>query len=48
MIENVQPGLTDEVMQELNARVDVDRESPREVALSYLRESGLVARHSPR
>jgi osmoprotectant transport system substrate-binding protein len=44
VIEKVQPGLTDEVMQELNARVDIDRESPREVALSYLRESGLVSR----
>ena len=41
-IAKVQPGLTDEVMRELNARVDFDRESPRAVALSYLRESGLA------
>ncbi len=41
-IEQVQLGLTDEVMRELNARVELDRESPRAVARSYLRESGLV------
>ncbi len=43
VIEKVQPGLTDEVMRELNARVDLDGESPRVVAESYLRESGIVA-----
>jgi glycine betaine/choline ABC-type transport system substrate-binding protein/ABC-type proline/glycine betaine transport system permease subunit len=42
-IEQVQRGLTDEVMQELNARVDIDREEVRDVARAYLRESGLVA-----
>jgi osmoprotectant transport system substrate-binding protein len=42
VIAKVQPGLTDEVIQELNARVDLDRETPRAVARSYLRESGLV------
>jgi osmoprotectant transport system substrate-binding protein len=47
VIDQVQPGLTDEVMSELNARVDLDGESPRAVALSYLRESGLVARRGP-
>ncbi len=30
-------------MQELNARVDLDKQTPREVALSYLVESGLLA-----
>ncbi|HEX8205520.1 MAG TPA: glycine betaine ABC transporter substrate-binding protein [Solirubrobacteraceae bacterium] len=42
IIREVQPGLTDEVMEELNARVDIDGESPRETARSYLRQSGLV------
>jgi osmoprotectant transport system substrate-binding protein len=31
-IERVQQGLTEKVMRELNARVDVDRETPRQVA----------------
>ena len=41
-VENVQRGLTLEVMQELNARVDIDREQPADVAEAYLRESGYV------
>jgi glycine betaine/choline ABC-type transport system substrate-binding protein len=41
-VENVQAGLTERVMQELNARVDVDREEPRAVARAYLRESGYI------
>ena len=36
-------GLTDEVMQELNARVDLDKQTPKAVAAEYLKESGLVA-----
>ena len=31
-IELVQKGLTEKVMQELNARVDVDRQTPKQVA----------------
>ena len=38
----VNKGLTDEVMQELNARVDLDKETPEAVAGQYLEESGLV------
>jgi glycine betaine/choline ABC-type transport system substrate-binding protein len=38
----VNEGLTDEVMQELNARVDLDKETPADVAAAYLEESGLV------
>jgi osmoprotectant transport system substrate-binding protein len=34
--------LTDENMQELNARVDLDKKSPSEVAKEYLQETGLV------
>ena len=29
-------------MQELNARVDIDKETPEQVASQYLKESGLV------
>ena len=35
-------GLTDEVMQELNARVDLDKKTPEAVAGEYLKESGLT------
>jgi osmoprotectant transport system substrate-binding protein len=41
-VELVNKGLTDEVMQELNARVDLDKETPKDVAGQYLQESGLV------
>jgi glycine betaine/choline ABC-type transport system substrate-binding protein len=39
-IEKVQENLTLEVMQELNARVSLDREDPADVAAAYLTESG--------
>jgi osmoprotectant transport system substrate-binding protein len=42
-VEMVNEGLTDEVMQELNARVDLDKETPEAVAGQYLEETGLVA-----
>jgi osmoprotectant transport system substrate-binding protein len=41
-VAKVNKGLTDQVMQELNARVDLDKETPKRVASAYLRESGLV------
>jgi osmoprotectant transport system substrate-binding protein len=41
-VEMVNEGLTDEVMQELNARVDLDKKTPTDVAGEYLQESGLV------
>jgi osmoprotectant transport system substrate-binding protein len=41
-IELVQKGLSEKVMRELNARVDVDREEPRQAARAYLRESGYI------
>jgi glycine betaine/choline ABC-type transport system substrate-binding protein len=41
-VERVQENLTLEVMQELNARVDVDRETPEDVARQYLKEFGYV------
>jgi len=42
VIAQVQEGLTAEVMQELNARVDLDKKTPEEVAGEYLQESGLL------
>ena len=41
-IEKVQESLTLEVMQELNARVSLDREKPEDVAADYLQEAGLT------
>jgi len=38
----IQAALTDENMQELNARVDLDGQSPAEVAKAYLTENGLI------
>jgi len=42
VIDSVQAGLNAEVMQELSARVDLDKKTPDVVAGEYLRESGLV------
>ena len=39
-IEKVQEGLSLEVMQELNARVDIDKQKPADVAAEYLQEAG--------
>jgi glycine betaine/choline ABC-type transport system substrate-binding protein len=41
-IETVQENLTLEVMQELNARVSLDREKPEDVAHDYLVEAGYI------
>ena len=41
-IETVQESLSLEVMQELNARVSLDREKPEDVAADYLSEAGYV------
>jgi glycine betaine/choline ABC-type transport system substrate-binding protein len=41
-VEAVQEGLTLEVMQELNARVDLDKEEPAAVATAYLTEAGYI------
>jgi len=41
-VELVNRGLTDEALQELNARVDLDKQTPAEVAEAYLRESGFI------
>ena len=41
-IEKVQKGLTLPVIQELNARVDVDKQDPADVATQYLKEEGYI------
>ena len=41
-VERVQENLTLDVMQELNARVDIDGERPQEAAERYLKEFGYI------
>jgi len=41
-IERVQENLTLDVMQELNARVDIDGETPKDAARTYLKEYGYI------
>jgi glycine betaine/choline ABC-type transport system substrate-binding protein len=42
VIEDVQKPLTEEVMQELNSRVSIDKQEPEAVAKQYLKESGFI------
>jgi glycine betaine/choline ABC-type transport system substrate-binding protein len=42
VIEDIQKPLTEKVMQELNARVDVDKQKPAEVAKEYLQSAGFI------
>ena len=42
VIEAVQEPLTEKVMQELNARVDIDKQKPAEAATGYLKQAGFV------
>ena len=42
-LEQIQKLLTDENMQELNARVDLDGQQPAAVAKAYMTENGLLA-----
>jgi osmoprotectant transport system substrate-binding protein len=42
VLGQLQKGLTAEVMQDLNAAVDLDRRSPRDVAAEHLRRVGLI------
>ena len=41
-IQAVQGNLTEKVMQELDARVDIDKQTPAEVATQYLQEFGYI------
>lgn len=42
VMAEVSPLLTDEVMQELNAKADVDGEDPEDIAIDWLEEQGLI------
>ena len=42
VLQQVQEGLTTPVMQELNSRVDLDKQKPEDVATDYLKESGYI------
>jgi glycine betaine/choline ABC-type transport system substrate-binding protein len=42
VVEQVQEPLTEEVMQELNSRVDLDKKKPEVVAREYLQEAGFL------
>lgn len=42
VMAEVSPLLTDEVMQELNAKADVDGEDPEDIALDWLEEQGFI------
>jgi glycine betaine/choline ABC-type transport system substrate-binding protein len=42
VIQQVQKPLTEEVMQELNSRVTLDKQEPKKVAHDYLKESGFI------
>ena len=42
VLDQIQKPLTDDAMQELDARVDLDKKDPGEVAKEYLSETGLV------
>jgi osmoprotectant transport system substrate-binding protein len=42
VVDQIQKPLTDDAMQELDARVDLDKKDPAEVAKEYLSETGLV------
>jgi glycine betaine/choline ABC-type transport system substrate-binding protein len=43
VITDVQEYMTEPIMQELNARVDIDKQEPAKVAAEYLRNFGFVA-----
>jgi osmoprotectant transport system substrate-binding protein len=42
VLDQIQKPLTDDAMQELDARVDLDKKEPAVVAKEYLQETGLV------
>jgi glycine betaine/choline ABC-type transport system substrate-binding protein/ABC-type proline/glycine betaine transport system permease subunit len=42
VVDDVTAGLTTPVMQELNSRVDLDKEKPAQVASEYLKEAGYL------
>ena len=42
VLEEVQKPLTEQVMQELNSRVVLDKQDPEKVAAAYLKEAGFT------
>ena len=42
VLESVQEKMTEEVMRELNRRVELDKQEPKKVAADYLKEEGFV------
>jgi glycine betaine/choline ABC-type transport system substrate-binding protein len=42
VVNDVQEYMTEPIMQELNARVDIDKKKPEEVAKSYLQQAGFT------
>lgn len=44
VIEAAQKPLTEKVMQELNARVDIDKQKPADAAKQYLQQAGFIAK----
>ena len=42
VIEKIQAPLTEQVMQELNSRVSIDKQKPDDVARQYLQEAGFI------
>jgi osmoprotectant transport system substrate-binding protein len=43
VVAQVNKNLTAPVMQELNARVDIDKDTPEQAALAYLKQYKLVS-----
>jgi osmoprotectant transport system substrate-binding protein len=43
VVEQVNKNLTADVMQELNARVDLDKDTPEQAAQAYLKRFKLIA-----
>ncbi|MFP5363434.1 MAG: glycine betaine ABC transporter substrate-binding protein [Thermoleophilia bacterium] len=43
VITNVQKYMTEDIMQELNARVDIDKQEPKTVAAEYLKNFGFTS-----
>ena len=41
-VQLVQEIISEKVLRELNARVDVDRQTPKAVARAYLKEAGYI------
>ena len=41
-VEKIQKPLTDQVMSELNARVDLDKDTPEQAAQAYLKQFKLI------